>query len=380
LEEAGVSISLAVLERAIQGVHGSRKDDKLGVDVLLHPPKCSGDTLLSAITDATTATTTLKDDGITEGTLGENIKGSESSAMLQVSTEAALPIPQNTTELSRELAPNEYPYICAALDLCPLNNGEPYEVQYSCIICKRAMHGALCGSLFGEDSSSPTYQIVQKFKADFMSNGVSFTDHTLVCKVCMITNLDKFEPASDIPASVITTSESSAATSTLKSRKRQVDVPKTKAAILEPSVAAPAVKRRKQLVDDTKTKVAAADTMKMTGGQSQSKDGACNHDAPNSYELQETPSFFTKEYYAKTPTAPKVCAGEECNKTFGGDYKVGVRTPVHCCSNAKMPSNPCKHAYCKPCFGAWLSGKEIKSGDGGTRSSKRGRVPKAITT
>jgi hypothetical protein len=98
-EAAGVSITVEMLERAIQK---SRKDDKLGIDVWLNHCKRSGETLISAITG-----------GCTEGTLGENIKGSANkvvvameeeqemhasskrqapSVILQVSTEAASPI------------------------------------------------------------------------------------------------------------------------------------------------------------------------------------------------------------------------------------------------------------------------------------------------
>jgi hypothetical protein len=95
----------------------------------------------------------------------------------------------------------------------------------------------------------------------------------------------------------------------------------------------------------------------------------CDHDAVNSFIDVVMSSYFTQDYYAKNPSAPDQCATKDCKIKFGQAYKVGNKNPVYCCSNSVKKTNPCKIAYCKPCFDAWLLRKNAKGVEGGDEST-----------
>ena len=84
------------------------------------------------------------------------------------------------------------------------------------------------------------------------------------------------------------------------------------------------------------------------------RDGECNH-AINAMETFDIPSFFFAKYYEDTEHAPRYCVGQDCGIEFGKVYKVGRRSPVMCCSNAKHVNHECMYAYCKPCYNKQIS-------------------------
>jgi hypothetical protein len=57
--------------------------------------------------------------------------------------------------------PNEMPWLCASMDLCQLDKDAEYEAQYLCIVCCRAMHGALCGTSLDDGDGTHTEFIAQ---------------------------------------------------------------------------------------------------------------------------------------------------------------------------------------------------------------------------
>ena len=76
----------------------------------------------------------------------------------------------------------------------------------------------------------------------------------------------------------------------------------------------------------------------------------CHHGNLATFTLMDVASFFTETYYSKNKNAPRECGATDCNKTFGGTYKVGINAPVYACLNGQNKIHECRYAYCVNCY------------------------------
>ena len=90
----------------------------------------------------------------------------------------------------------------------------------------------------------------------------------------------------------------------------------------------------------------------------------CDHDICN-FIKEEQPSYFTASYQKKNKFMADMCG--DCKAKFGPEgYKVGEKTPVYLCTNAKKHSHVCKLAYCIDCYA-----ERIVEPDNSSRNKKK---------
>ena len=113
-------------------------------------------------------------------------------------------------------------------------------------------------------------------------------------------------------------------------------------------------------------------------------DQECNHGVRQLMIMDAGQGYFKNQYLSRTDiTFPRECSS--CQKKFvdkaqkdcvEGEYKVSSRTPVYMCSNAMHSYHSCVFCYCQFC----KLELDVPSPEKQTRTSKRGRVEKEITS
>ena len=89
------------------------------------------------------------------------------------------------------------------------------------------------------------------------------------------------------------------------------------------------------------------------------EDDPCDHCIHN-FESEVQPLYFTPSYQKKNKFMAEMCG--DCKTKFGPEgYKVGEKTPVYLCHNARKHSHVCKLAYCMDCYAERLVGSEESS-------------------